>query len=228
MSSIELDPESERAAERFRMVEQQLVRRGIADARVLAAMAAVPRHRFVPDALGRAAYEDRALSIGEGQTISQPYMVARACELAALRPDSCALEVGAGSGYQAAVLARLCARVISIELLDPLAVRARRTLQALGVDNVQVVTGDGTLGYPPQAPYQAILVAAGAPSAPPALLEQLALDGRLVIPLGPDSMQTLTVLYKTAAGIERHRYDDCVYVPLRGGGGWADRERAPE
>jgi protein-L-isoaspartate(D-aspartate) O-methyltransferase len=220
-----LDEVSERASERRTMLDQQLKRRGLRDASVLAAMLAVPRHRFVPARLRHAAYEDRALGIGEGQTISQPYMVARACELAELTPRDRVLDVGAGSGYQAAVLAHLCERVVAIELLETLAHGARQVLHDLGVENVRVVVGDGTRGFAQEAPYQAILVAAGAPRVPDALLDQLAIGGRLVIPLGPDALQTLTVLRKTEAGVEQHGHDGCVYVPLRGAGGWADRER---
>jgi protein-L-isoaspartate(D-aspartate) O-methyltransferase len=224
MRSTEID--GERWAERRAMVDQQLRRRGLHDERVLAAMLAVPRHRFVPARLRDAAYDDRALGIGEGQTISQPYMVARACELAELTAADRVLDVGAGSGYQAAVLAQLSQHVVAIELIETLAQGARATLCDLGIENVRVVTGDGTLGFAPEAPYQAIVVAAGAPSVPKALIEQLALGGRLVIPLGPDAMQTLTVLRKTEAGVELRGHDGCVYVPLRGAGGWADRERS--
>jgi protein-L-isoaspartate(D-aspartate) O-methyltransferase len=209
---------------RATMIERQLRRRGLDDERVLAAMAAVPRHRFVPSRLQHAAHEDRALAIGAGQTISQPYMVARACELLELTPSDRVLEVGGGSGYQAAVLAQLCKRVVTVELIESLAERARRTLAELGIDNVRVVTGDGTQGFAEEAPYQAIVVAAGTPSIPDALIEQLDIGGRLVIPVGPDFMQTLTVVRKTASGIEQRGYDGCVYVPLRGGGGWADQD----
>lgn len=213
----------ERWHERQAMVDQQLRRRGIHDERVLAAMLAVPRHAFVPAAMQYAAYEDRALPIGEGQTISQPYMVARACELAALCEDDRALDVGAGSGYQAGVLARLCERVVAIELVEALAEQARSALEVLGIDNVRVVTGDGTNGFPEEAPYDAIVVAAGAPGVPPALIEQLKPDGRLVIPLGSGEMQTLALIAKRADGsVDRIDYDACVYVPLRGSGGWAD------
>ena len=198
------------------MIAQHLVRRGIRDERVLAAMASVPRESFVPRALRAAAYGDHALSIGEGQTISQPYMVARACELARLCPGDRVLDVGAGSGYQAAVLGQLAARVVAIELVPALAERARATLAEVGASNVNVVLGDGTLGYAPEAPYDAIVVAAGAPIVPEALTAQLAEGGRLVIPLGDDMLQTLTVLIKTADGLEEHAYDGCVYVPLRG------------
>jgi protein-L-isoaspartate(D-aspartate) O-methyltransferase len=184
----------------------------------------VPRHAFVPDSNRRAAYEDRALGIGEGQTISQPYMVARTCELLDLKASDRVLEIGAGSGYQAAVLARLCSEVIAVELLENLAERARRTLAALHVDNVRVVCGDGTHGCAEYAPYDAIVVSAGAPNVPAPLVEQLAEGGRLLIPVGPDSLQTLTLLRKTPTGLACERYDDCVYVPLRGSGGWADRK----
>jgi protein-L-isoaspartate(D-aspartate) O-methyltransferase len=218
------EPLDERMAERLAMVKHQLERRGIRDVRVLAAMASVPRHRFVPESMQNAAYEDRALSIGEGQTISQPYMVARACELAELEPGDRVLDVGAGSGYQAAVLAQLCKRVVAIELVESLAERAQRTLDNLGIENVRVVIGDGTRGFIEEAPYQAILVAAGSPVVPDALIEQAALGGRVVIPLGSHAMQTMTVLRKAETGIEQNGYDGCVYVPLRGAGGWADSE----
>ena len=216
----------ERWPEREAMVEQQLRRRGIRDERVLEAMLAVPRHAFVPPAMRYAAYDDRALPIGEGQTISQPYMVARACELAALAPGERALDVGAGSGYQAGVLSRLCERVVAIELIGPLAESARQALAAAGADNVRLVTGDGIFGFAEEAPYDAIVVAAGAPAVPPALVEQLKPSGRLVIPLGSGEMQTLARLEKRDDGsVDRVDYDACVYVPLRGSGGWADAER---
>ena len=152
-------------------------------------------------------------------------MVARACELARVAPGDRVLDVGAGSGYQAAVLAQLAAHVVAIELVPALAERARATLAELGVNNVHVVQGDGTLGYAEEAPYDAIVVAAGAPVVPQALITQLAQGGRLVIPLGDDTLQSLTVLTKTPDGLEQCAYDGCVYVPLRGSGGWADRPR---
>jgi protein-L-isoaspartate(D-aspartate) O-methyltransferase len=220
MISIE---QSELASnERAGMVDQQLLRRGICDPRVLAAMASVPREAFVAESLRYAAYGDHALTIGEGQTISQPYMVARTCELAELTPQARVLEVGGGSGYQAAVLAQLCAHVVSVELIEALAQRASEILRKLEISNVEVVATDGTRGYPEGAPYDAVVVAAGAASVPPALIEQLAIDGRLVIPIGDDSLQTLTVLRKTEQGLMRQGYDGCVYVPLRGSGGWTD------
>jgi protein-L-isoaspartate(D-aspartate) O-methyltransferase len=215
-----------RLAERRAMVEQQLRARGIRDERVLMAMLEVPRHVFLPRSASHAAYEDRALSIGEGQTISQPYMVARACELAELQPDQRALEIGAGSGYEAAILGRLCAQVIAIELIESLATRARENVQAIGAKNVRIVVGDGTRGHAEEAPYDAIVVAAGAPAVPEALREQLTVGGRIVIPLGSGTLQTLTVLRKTADGdLTAIEHDACVYVPLRGSGGWADDDR---
>lgn len=222
MGSTDTEP---RLAERHAMVMQQLRARGIADERVLEAMLEVPRHVFLPRATNYAAYEDRALSIGEGQTISQPYMVARACELAELQPGQRALEIGAGSGYEAAILGRLCGRVVAVELIESLAAHAAENLAAIDATNVRIVVGDGMRGYPDEAPYDAIVVAAGAPAVPEALGEQLAVGGRLVIPLGSGTLQTLTVLHKTADGALRAvEHDACVYVPLRGSGGWADDE----
>lgn len=209
----------DRASERLRMVELQLEGRGIRDRRVLAAMAAVPRERFVPPESQHLAYSDGALAIGHGQTISQPYMVAHSCELAALTPQARVLEVGAGSGYQAAVLAQLSARVTAIELLEPLAIQARATLAALHIDNVEVICGDGSIGYAPHAPYDAILVAAGAPHAPPALLSQLADGGRLVIPVGTPELQWLTRVTRRAGRFESETHEACVFVPLLGAQG---------
>jgi protein-L-isoaspartate(D-aspartate) O-methyltransferase len=215
---------ADRAAERRHMVAVQLRARGIADERVLEAMQAVPRHRFVPAERSEEAYDDAALALDLGQTISQPYMVARTTELAQVAPGDTALDVGTGSGYQAAVLAALGAHVVSVEIIPSLAQRARETLDALGLD-VQVVCGDGTRGYAAGAPYDAIVVAAGAPSVPHALLDQLAPGGRLVIPVGPHAMQELTVFRRLASGAtERIAHDPCRYVPLRGSGGWADGE----
>jgi protein-L-isoaspartate(D-aspartate) O-methyltransferase len=225
MGMVAPEPERERLAARREMVERQLKRRGIDDERVLSAMLAVPRHAFVRRQTDELAYDDCALGIGEGQTISQPYMVARACELAALTADQRALEVGAGSGYQAAVLSKLCAHVTAVELLPELAARASRVLAELRIDNVSVEHGDGTLGWPARAPYDAILVSAGGPEVPPALLEQLATGGRLVMPLGPSKLQELTLVRRQADGsFTRKAYDACRYVPLRGSGGWADED----
>jgi len=202
------------------MVALQLEGRGIADARVLQAMQTVPRHIFVPPHLRDGAYADGPLPIGEGQTISQPYMVAITCQRAALRGHERVLEVGAGSGYQAAVLCALAREVVAVEWVPELAATARANLAAAGVTNVEVVHADGSLGYAPRAPYDAIVVAAAAPDVPPALVEQLAPGGRLVLPLGTRFMQELTVIEKRTDGLVRVGGDPCVFVPLVGERGW--------
>lgn len=206
--------------QRKRMVEEQLVRRGIRDPNVLAAMRDVPREAFVPERERDKAWDDCALPLPHGQTISQPYMVARTVELAQLRPSDTVLEVGLGSGYQAAVMSRLCARVIGVELVAPLAETAEQTLRALGYDNVVVRVGDGSVGLPEFAPYDCIVVAAGAPSVPTQLEQQLKVGGRLIIPVGT-SVQTLTMITRTADGSTKQAFDQCMYVPLRGAAGHA-------
>jgi protein-L-isoaspartate(D-aspartate) O-methyltransferase len=216
-----IEAERELAAQRASMVEHQLRRRGLANDAVLAAMQSVPREVFVPEGRRAQAYADNALPLGFGQTISQPYMVARAAELAQLSPSDCVLEVGLGSGYQAAVLSRLCARITGIEIVPQLAAHAAQTLAALGFTNVSVQTGDGSLGYPPGAPYDAIVVAAGAARVPEALISQLKQGGRLVIPVGDEALQTLSVITRTERGNVTREYDSCVYVPLRGAAGRA-------
>jgi protein-L-isoaspartate(D-aspartate) O-methyltransferase len=175
--------DSEFTVLRHRMVENQIRARGVADERVLAAMEKVPRHQFVPVSQQGSAYVDGPLPIGQGQTISQPYMVARMTELLRLRPTDRVLEVGTGSGYQAAVLGELAAEVWTIERHEDLAQRAAVLLKRLGYTNVHVVTGDGTLGIPEHAPYDGIIVTAGAPAVPPALRQQMAVGGRMVIPV---------------------------------------------
>jgi protein-L-isoaspartate(D-aspartate) O-methyltransferase len=204
--------------ERERMVERQLRRRGIADERVLAALATVPRELFVPPEERRSAYADVALPIGHGQTISQPYMVARIAEELALRGDERVLDVGAGSGYQAAVLAELADEVVAIELIPALAEQARENLVAAGYEDVDVLVGDGSLGVPERAPFDAIAVAAAAPEPPPALLEQLAPGGRMAVPVGERDEQLLLVLDArgTRAAVP------CRFVPLVGEGGFPD------
>lgn len=167
-----------------RMVDEQLIPRGVTDAAVLRAMLEVPREEFVPARLRSSAYADRALPIGREQTISQPLVVAEMTQALALRPEHTVLEVGGGSGYQAAVLSRLCARVVSVELEPELAERAAATLRRLGYENVEVAIGDGSAGWPAAAPFDAILVACAVPDLPPALLAQLRPGGRIVIPLG--------------------------------------------
>jgi protein-L-isoaspartate(D-aspartate) O-methyltransferase len=208
------------------MVAQQLQRRGIRDPRVLEAMATTPREAFVPGVPTSLAYDDRALPIDAGQTISQPYMVARMTELLEVKPGDRILEVGTGSGYQAAVLARLGAQVTSIERHPDLAEAARQLLIGLGIEGVDVRTGDGSRGDPDGGPWDGIVVTAGAPSIPHALREQLGVGARLVIPVGPRYQQDLIV-------VERRGPDDweewsdgaVVFVPLVGEGGWqADPE----
>lgn len=201
------------------MTEHQLLRRGIHDSRVLAAMGSIPRERFVPEAERRRAYDDVALPIGHGQTISQPYMVARVCELAELRGHERVLEVGGGSGYQAAVLCRLAAHVATMERIPELAEVAVVTLQALGLHNVDVIVGDGAQGYAAYRPYDRIIVAAAAPSIPTVLLGQLADMGRMIIPVGSPERQSLRVIDKLPGGLVERRHDPCVFVPLVPGGG---------
>ncbi len=198
------------------MVTEQLIRRGIGDPRVLAAMGLVERHRFVEAALAGAAYEDRPLPIGHGQTISQPYMVARATELAAPLPGDRALEVGAGSGYQAAVLAELCAEVFAIEIVPALAERARRALAETGARNVTVEAFDGSGGWPAHAPYDVIIVSAGAPRIPTLLVGELAEGGRLVIPVGGPQEQELALVRRVGDDYQTSFETRCRYVDLRG------------
>jgi len=198
------------------MVDEQLVRRGIKDGRVLDAMATVPRHRFVDPALAEHAYEDRPLAIGYGQTISQPYMVARATELAAPQPTDRALEVGAGSGYQAAVLGRLAAEVYAIEIVPALAQRARRTLAELDVHNITIDSFDGGGGWPEHAPYDVIIVSAGAPRIPPLLVSELADGGRLVIPVGGTEEQELAIVRREGDHYVTSHDTRCRYVDLLG------------
>jgi protein-L-isoaspartate(D-aspartate) O-methyltransferase len=200
------------------MVEMQIARRGLRDERVLAALRAVPRHRFVPEDLRDDAYRDCPLPIGYGQTISQPYIVALMSSLAAPRADDQVLDVGTGSGYQAAVLAEMGAEVWSIERLAPLAEEARTRLRELRYDHVHLATGDGSRGWPEHAPYSAILAAAAPRSAPPALLAQLAVGGRLVLPLGAAHQeQVLTVYERREDGYQIVRSTPCRFVPLVAG-----------
>jgi protein-L-isoaspartate(D-aspartate) O-methyltransferase len=205
------------------MVENQLRRRGIRDERVLEAMGEVPRHEFVPPELLREAYEDHPLPIGGGQTISQPYIVAQMVEALALSGSERVLEVGTGSGYQAAVLARLAARVYTIECDAALARTARERLNRLGFgDTVEVIEGDGSAGYAPEAPYDGILVAAAAPDVPIELVEQLVEGGRLVIPVGERSSQELRLVRKLDGGRVVSSLGYCLFVPLLGAHGWEE------
>jgi protein-L-isoaspartate(D-aspartate) O-methyltransferase len=198
------------------MVEHQLRRRGIADERVLSAMGRVPRELFLPENVRRLAYEDGALPIGYGQTISQPFIVGTICVLLELSGDERVLDVGTGSGYQAAVLAELPAEVVTIERVPELAERARAALAEAGYEQVEVVVGDGSLGVPERAPFDGIAVAAAAPTIPPALYAQLADGGRLVVPRGSRWGQELVVVVRTDGGPVERASVPCRFVPLVG------------
>ncbi|MEN9221947.1 MAG: protein-L-isoaspartate(D-aspartate) O-methyltransferase [Thermostichus sp. BF3_bins_97] len=201
------------ASERARMVQEQITQRGIRDQRVLRAMQTVPRHRFVPANLQDRAYTDRPLTIGHGQTISQPYIVAFMTEAAHITPDSVVLEIGTGSGYQAAVLAELAKQVYSLERIPFLAEQANQTLQALGYRNIEVRQGDGYQGWPEHAPYDAILVTAAPPTLPVLLLDQLAIGGTLVVPVGEGS-QSLLIIRRTAQGFVQKGSFPVQFVPM--------------
>ncbi len=197
------------------MVGDQIAARGVRDERVLAALRAVPRHRFIPDTSGAAAYQDRPLPIGDGQTISQPYIVGIMSQLAEVGPGSKVLEIGTGSGYQTAVLAELTSEVYSIEIVEPLARRAAETLRILGYVDVHLRIGDGYAGWPEAAPFDAIVVTAAPPQIPAPLRDQLRVGGRLVIPVG-DRWQELMVVVRTADGFEERRVFPVAFVPMTG------------
>ena len=209
------------AADRRQMVERQLRGRDIHDERVLDAMAHVPRELFVPEHERRRAYRDAALPIGHGQTISQPYMVALIAEVLRVRPDELVLDVGTGSGYQAAVLAELGADVVTVERIPELAEQARANLEAAGYAQVEVRVGDGTLGVPERAPFDAIAVAAAAPAMPETLYEQLRPRGRLVVPVGGPRAQRLEVVVRSPEGPAVVHSVPCRFVPLVGAEGFA-------
>ncbi len=207
--------------ERQQMVEEQLRRRGIRDPRVLAAMATVPREAFVPDEQRIASYSDQPLSIGYGQTISQPYMVALMAEVLQLQPSDRVLEIGAGCGYHAAVLAMLAGHVYTVEVVPALAVQARQNLERAGFGGrVTVLIGDGSNGWPEFAPYDAISVAAGAPEVPDALAAQLADCGRMVIPVGEMDYQELRLMTRRGRELDSRTITACRFVLLRGQAGW--------
>ena len=208
--------------ERLAMVEDQLRRRGIHDQRVLEAMAKIPRHSFVSPEYQAAAYEDRPLPIGEGQTISQPYMVAVMTQSLELTGGERVLEIGTGSGYQTATLAELAKTIFTVERIQVLIQRAQKVLQNLGYENIFFLHGDGTKGWPENSPFEGIIVTAGAPEVPQMLTSQLADGGRLVIPVGPRYTQTL---YKVTRKGNRFMEEDitgCVFVPLLGDFGWKE------
>ncbi len=200
---------------RLQMVTTQIVSRGVHDPRVLDALRRVERHRFVPEGLRDQAYQDRPLAIGHRQTISQPYIVALMTEVARVKPGARVLEIGTGSGYQAAVLSLLAGEVYTIEIVEPLASQAAARLEALGYRNVTVRAGDGYRGWPERAPFDAILVTAAPPEIPQPLLEQLAMGGRLVAPVG-EGDQELVVVERTAAGLQRRRIIPVRFVPMTG------------
>jgi protein-L-isoaspartate(D-aspartate) O-methyltransferase len=207
--------------ERKRMVESQIAARGVKDPRVLEAMLRVPRHLFVPADMRDRAYDDSPLPIGEGQTISQPYMVAWMTELLEVTGNSRILEIGTGSGYQAAILCELGKDVFSIEKQAGLAQAAKERLHSLGYRNIRIKVADGTLGWPEEAPFDGIMVTAGSPSVPQPLLEQLAESGRLIVPIGPSGIQMLNVIKRKGNEFQTSEVGTCVFVPLVGKFGWS-------
>jgi protein-L-isoaspartate(D-aspartate) O-methyltransferase len=207
---------------RDRMVETQIAARGITDARVLSAMRKVPRHLFVPEEVRAAAYGDHPLPIGHGQTISQPYIVAMMTSLLQIHPDDRVLEIGTGSGYQAAILGILAKEVISLERIPEVARLAQKNLAVSGSGAIRIVTGDGTQGYPERAPYDGVLITAATPSIPPPLIDQLAEGGRLVAPVGSRDLQELIRLTRKEKDLLRESFGGVVFVPLLGEHGWEE------
>ncbi|MDP2913449.1 MAG: protein-L-isoaspartate(D-aspartate) O-methyltransferase [Candidatus Omnitrophota bacterium] len=210
-------------SQRNRMVDEQMIGRGIRNDRVLGAFRKVPRHTFVSDEYRASAYEDFPLPIGNGQTISQPFMVALMTECLAVKEGAKVLEIGTGSGYQAAILAELAGEVYSVERIDVLADRAKETLSALGYKNFTIKVGDGTLGWQEFSPYDGIVVTAGAPKIPENLIGQLKEGGRLVIPVGGSFGQTLVIAERAGGSVKTKEVCGCVFVPLIGKEGWGDR-----
>ncbi|MBI5250364.1 MAG: protein-L-isoaspartate(D-aspartate) O-methyltransferase [Desulfomonile tiedjei] len=207
------------------MVQNQIIARGVRDKHVISAMESVPRHLFVEESLQDEAYDDNPLPIGEGQTISQPFMVAIMTELLDLKDTDRVLEIGTGSGYQAAVLSRLCAWVYSVERVPALAERAKKTLVTCGYDNLSFKIGDGSQGWPEEAPFDGIIVTAGSPRIPGVLVDQLAEDGKLVIPVGNRFSQTLKRVTKERNGNKVQSFTGCRFVDLIGEHGWSDSDR---
>jgi protein-L-isoaspartate(D-aspartate) O-methyltransferase len=206
---------------RNEMVETQLVPRGITDEAVLEAMREVPRHLFVAPGMESRAYGDHALPIGEGQTISQPYMVALMTQVLELTGSERVLEIGTGSGYQTAILSRLAEQVFSIERVESLTTRARAVLEKLGASNVAIRIGDGTIGWTEFEPYDRIIVTAGAPEVPPSLEEQLGDPGIMAVPVGSQGLQQLRVIVKSQGEVSVRDAGGCVFVPLVGKEGWS-------
>jgi protein-L-isoaspartate(D-aspartate) O-methyltransferase len=207
---------------RMRMVDEQIIARGIRDPKVIAAMRKVPRHRFVEEALQNQAYSDHPLPIGEKQTISQPFMVALMTEAMQLKGMEKVLEIGAGSGYQTAILAEIAFKVFSIERVRSLTIQARKLLYDLGYLNVEIKFSDGTLGWAEESPFDAIIVTAGSPGIPQPLVDQLAVGGRLVIPVGGSADQELVRVTKTEEGTKREDLGGCRFVKLIGEHGWEE------
>jgi protein-L-isoaspartate(D-aspartate) O-methyltransferase len=205
---------------RLKMVEEQIVSRGVKDAKLIAAMEKIPRHLFVEEALQSQAYSDHPLPIGEKQTISQPYMVALMTEAMLLTGKEKVLEIGTGSGYQTAILAELSEKVFSIERIRSLAIRARKLLYELGYFNVEIKIFDGTFGWMEESPFDAIIVTAGSPDIPQPLIDQLTMGGRLVIPVGDAFVQDLFRMTKTEDGIKKEDLGGCRFVKLIGKYGW--------
>jgi protein-L-isoaspartate(D-aspartate) O-methyltransferase len=208
---------------RLKMVEEQIISRGIQDPKLIVAMQKVPRHLFVEEALQNQAYNDHPLPIGEKQTISQPYIVALMTEALQLKGDERILEIGTGSGYQTTILAEMAEKVFSVERIRSLAIKARRLLYELGYFNVEIKIFDGTYGWVEKAPFDAIIVTAGSPDIPQPLIDQLAIGGRLVIPLGDQSLQDLIRITKTEKGIKREDLGGCRFVKLIGRYGWNEK-----
>ena len=205
---------------RLNMVEEQIIARGIKDAKLIAAMKKIPRHLFLEEALQNQAYSDHPLPIGEKQTISQPYMVALMTEALLLTGKEKVLEIGTGSGYQAAILAELCEKVFSVERIRSLAIRARKLLYELGYFNVEIKIFDGTFGWMEESPFDAIMVTAGSPDIPQPLIDQLSIGGRLVIPVGDALVQDLFRVTKTEEGVKKEDLGGCRFVKLIGKYGW--------
>jgi protein-L-isoaspartate(D-aspartate) O-methyltransferase len=205
---------------RLKMVEEQIVERGMKDDKLIAAMKKIPRHLFVEEALQNQAYSDHPLPIGEKQTISQPYMVALMTEALLLTGKEKVLEIGTGSGYQTAILAELCEKVFSVERIRSLAIRARKLLYELGYFNVEIKIFDGTFGWIEESPFDAIMVTAGSPDIPQPLMDQLSIGGRLVIPVGDALVQDLFRVIKTEEGVKKEDLGGCRFVKLIGKYGW--------